>query len=397
MGHQGARVLVTGAEYTGGLAAVRALRADGFRPWAAVASPRADGRLSRALEGFVTVPEPGEDQVTWTQAIADTAERLGIAAVLPGTDRALLAVAEHARIFEPSVRLGVPEAEVVRRALDKDGVGRLARQVGLLVPETQIIRLDDALTPFPLTFPVMAKPVRSELTVGGTLRRFEVRRVNGPGELRSALEALPDRQALVQPCVEGPLFTVNGVAWKGEVRASVHKRATRTWPLGCGPVCRAVTVPVDRELDAGVRRLLRRIGWSGFFNVQTIESAGARYLIDFNPRLYHSLALAVAAGANLPAFYTSLLLGRSPSVDGYRSGVRFRSLDDVRATRGLVRSRSYDAAIEDLVPLGRTVCPVFSVRDRRPFLAACARELRGRAGRLSQSISKRRRRTRSAV
>ncbi len=388
------RVLVTGVEYTGGLAALRALRAGGFEPWAGVTRADSLGGRSRSAAGRVALPDPAQLPADWVAAVARAAEQLNLDVVLAGTDVELQTLSDNAGAFTTGVRIGAPPPAIVSLGLDKERVTALAVEAGISVPETMPVsaaRLEEK--PHGIRFPAVVKPLKSQLELAGEVRRFEVQRVGDLSELRAAVSALPGAEALVQPYIEGPLATVNGVAWEGALVASVHKRATRTWPPDCGPVCRAVTVPADAPLDAAMGELVGRIGWSGLFNAQFIEAHGRKYLIDFNPRPYHSLALAVASGANLPGIYTALLLGHPVGSSGYRRGIYFRSLDDVRATRSLIRSGEYGLAAREIVPAGRVVCPVFSLADPKPFLAAARRGAKGRA---AQWVSNRRRRTRSA-
>jgi hypothetical protein len=113
------------------------------------------------------------------------------------------------------------------------------------------------------------------------------------------------------------------------------------------------------------------MNWSGIFQAQFIHSASKQYLIDFNPRIYGSLALAVAAGMNLPAIWVELLLGRSPVVPGYQVDVGYRSEErDIRAMlTALARGRPA-AALKVLIPRPGTVHAVFSLRDPLPVLTS---------------------------
>ena len=44
------------------------------------------------------------------------------------------------------------------------------------------------------------------------------------------------------------------------------------------------------------------------------SAIASAYVIDVNPRIYGAIGLAIAAGQNLPAIWTDLLLGRTPLV-----------------------------------------------------------------------------------
>jgi predicted ATP-grasp superfamily ATP-dependent carboligase len=108
---------------------------------------------------------------------------------------------------------------------------------------------------------------------------------------------------------------------------------------------RARTVDIDDGLVEQVRQMLASLGWFGLANVQLLQPAGDRpQVIDLNGRFYGSLALAVRAGANLPAIWVDDALRRPATpVCRARAGVRFHAFEeDLRRARaerrgGIVR------------------------------------------------------------
>src|SRR5688572_12801703 len=100
------RVLVTGSEHVAGLAALRALDRAGFEVWAAVQSRSSLGARSRAAAGLVDVPNPRTAPDAFVGALAKAAKRLRVAAVLPGTEAALLAMAGRGSAFPASAAIG---------------------------------------------------------------------------------------------------------------------------------------------------------------------------------------------------------------------------------------------------------------------------------------------------
>jgi predicted ATP-grasp superfamily ATP-dependent carboligase len=172
---------------------------------------------------------------------------------------------------------------------------------------------------------------------------------------------------------------VAGVAWRGELVCAVHQRSLRIYPPEAGISAFAETVPRDAELERGVGALLSQLRWSGLFQAQFLHRAdGGAYLIDLNPRAYGSLALAIAAGANLPAIWAQLLLGGQPSTPDYRPGVGFRSEErDAGALAAAIGRRDW-AAVRDTFALRRgTAHAVFSLRDPLPFLLSIRRLAKG--------------------
>jgi predicted ATP-grasp superfamily ATP-dependent carboligase len=134
-------------------------------------------------------------------------------------------------------------------------------------------------------------------------------------------------------------------------------------------VCYARTVEPDPAIAEAIATLIQRLDWSGIFNIQLIDAPDGPQLIDVNPRLYHSLALAVVAGANLPAVWAALMVGSGPPETEYRRGLPFRSEEDLRAVLRLAREGRIGAAMRGFVPRRRTVHAVLNRRDPGPMVA----------------------------
>lgn len=372
------RVIATGGEWPAGLALLRGVRAAGYDAIAALTQPDALAAHSRAPIAKVLVSDPADPE-RHAHAVARAADAWGAEAVLPGTGASLLALAQHRHAFDEAAVVAVPPLEVVRRAMDKVGLAALASRAGLRTPPSHVVSRADA---YDDRFPVIVKPCSSVATDEfGRQQHVGVVRARDRDELAEALRGMRGHQALVQPFIRARLRTVNGVAWAGRVVCCVHKRSDRTWPAEAGIFAYGRTVAVDAALEAGSARLLNELGWSGLFNLQFLETeTGEHLLIDLNPRAYHSLALAIGAGANLPGVWCDLLLGHPPRRAQSRTGVRFRSEgDDLQALRAAARARSMGGALPLLLPRRRTVHAIFERRDPGPFVRLVGRALVTRA------------------
>ena len=352
------------------LAGVRALRAAGYEPWVAVTGRDAYSLRSRARAGVVEVPDPALDRDGYVAALGRVAQRLEVAAVLPGTEVALVALSAARESFAPGIALGTADPEMVRRATDKLELEPLAAAAGLATPHTMLTTRAELESDGPVALPAVVKAQRTRTpTEEGGFAGSPVRRVTTPAELRQAVAAVPGDVAVVQPALDGQLTAVCGVAWRGEVIAASHQVARRIFPPGAGISAFAETVPADPTLEAGVVRLIAELRWSGIFQAQFVRSSGTSYLIDLNPRMYGSLALAVAAGLNLPAIWADLLLERSPRVEPYRVGQRFRSEErDLAALASATLAGDWRTVLAVLRPRPRTTHAVGSLRDPLPLL-----------------------------
>jgi predicted ATP-grasp superfamily ATP-dependent carboligase len=322
------------------------------------------------------VPDAASDPEGFVREFAAAAMQLSAAAALPGEDTHILALAGRDDDF-PGIALGVPSRGSVEQALSKDLLPELTAAANLRTPPTKRVVHGDSEALNRFEFPAVVKPLRSWIRhPDGTMSAHRARYVSDEQAAEEAIEAFPAREGLVQPYISGPNVSVSGVSWEGEIRCAVHHVSERIWPVSSGVTAYAKTIPPNRELEEGVGRLLQAVGWSGLFEAEFKRSLhGEHYLIDFNPRIYGSLALAVAAGLNLPAIWVDLLLGQRASVDsGYRVGTRFRQEEkDARALAWMLLHGELRCTLQGLVPRRDTTHAVFSLRDPAPLLTSVSK------------------------
>ena len=368
-------VLFVGDALYGAIAAVRALSVAGYVPYLAVDTPGGYASRSRAVAGTVQVPDPASNSEGFVRELATVAARLSVSAVLPGGELYLLALADREADFE-GIALGTPPRASIEWATDKVLLAEFAATAGLQTPPTAKIVQGDSAAASTFGFPVVVKPRQSWIqNPNGTLSRYSAYDAYDAAQVAALLEALPGKEGLVQPNIPGQLCAVAGVSWKGDLVCALHQASIRIWPLRAGVSSYAETIPPNAELEEAVGRLLQAIGWSGLFQAQFIRNpSGEYYLIDLNPRVYGSLALAGAAGLNLPGIWADLLLGRQPAVGSYRVGVRYRHEEyDARVLVQMMREGDGWRALRGLVPRRNTTHAIFSLHDPMPSLVSLTR------------------------
>jgi predicted ATP-grasp superfamily ATP-dependent carboligase len=333
----------------------------------------------------LVVPDPAEDRDGYLAALARAADRLEIAAVLPGTESGLLALSGATDAFPPRVTLGTADANTVRRATDKLELERLAADAGLDTPPSRHTTRAEVESGLAVALPVIVKARHTcTPTEGGGSATYFARRATTRNELLDAVRTVPGEAVLVQSALQGELTAISGVAWRGEVVAVAHQVSRRIFPSGCGITAFAETVPRDPALEEGVRRLMSALRWSGIFQTQFISSGGVSYLIDLNPRMYGSLALTVAAGLNLPAIWADLLLGRPPRAGTYRIGVGFRSEErELAGLAAAAMAADWRTVLDVLRPRRGTTHALGSLRDPMPLLMS------GRLARIGRAWARR--------
>ena len=338
-----ARVLVTEGplgQAKSALAAVRALAAAGYRPVVTVSRRHSLAAASRYCTSVVRVP-PIESP-NYRVAIEAELAKADYLTVLPTSDAALLA-------------LDWP----VRHLVDKVELVDTARRVGLDSPPIEVFAsrrslLDAASS---LEYPVVAKAVISRPPAIAAWSPLDLQRL--PQDVGSLV---------VQPYLGQGLRSLAGVIFNGRLLAAVHQRYVRLWPSDCGGACAAETTAPDLDLEHKVIALLE--GYEGIFHVQLVGDT----LIDANARVYGSLPLAVAAGANLAAIYCDLLATDAEPAEVIRArpGIFYRWLEgDLRHVVQKVRTREIRlrSALGALRPRSDTAHGPESFIDPMPMLA----------------------------
>jgi predicted ATP-grasp superfamily ATP-dependent carboligase len=366
-----AQILLCGDNFHATLAGIRGLRAGGHVPYLAECCPRTYASSSRWTEATLKVPDPDFDPVGYATAVGEAGARIGVDAILPGSESSLVVLSRYSTAIPESIATGAPSESKVMTAVDKMSVVELAERTGFHTPPTLTATADE-LSPKArrLEYPLIIKPPRSKLPLDNEERMRHVRaeRIETSDQLQRFLARVPQGPWVVQPYFDANLSAVGGVAWEGSLVCAVHQVARRIWPPDAGFSSYAETVPADNSVEETVERLLTQLGWSGIFQIQFIQTRDAKYFIDFNPRLYGSIALAIAAGQNLPAIWADLVLGRKPKLSSYRPGVRYRlENNDARAIRRLLATGAVSAAVRAVLPRRNTVHAIFSLRDPRPF------------------------------
>jgi predicted ATP-grasp superfamily ATP-dependent carboligase len=320
----------------------------------------------------LVVPDPLENAAAFVAAIGRALETTGCAVLIPGSDASLLALSAARDALPPSAAHGLPRHEVVERCLDKLSLASAASRHGLGSPQTAVCdSADEAATAArEIGLPVLVKPTCSVVERAGDRQRFASVRADDALSVTAAAGLLGPR-VLIQRVEPGPVLSFAGVLAGGRLLAEALSRYDRTWCPEAGNVSFSHTIAVPGDLRALVIGLLDELGWEGLFELELIErKQGVWAAIDLNPRPYGSLALAIGAGANLPAVWCAHLLGRDPEPTTAMLGVRYRWEDaDLRHALWHARRRNARAAAAVLRLHRGVVHAYFAPDDPGPILA----------------------------
>lgn len=297
-------LLVENGESRIALSTARALHSAGWRVGVGAPVPGPAAR-SRSVWRRHVIPLPSDGVDAFLDAVGEAARQAGYDLVLGVGDAELFALS----VGRDRLAALVPYAphEAVLATLDKVTMESAACSSGLAVPR----RLDPAaLGSSP--GPFVVKPSAHGAVGHRGVSKIEACRVPDAEQARlqvARIEAL-GAVAVVQEAVEGSLGALSLVLDRqGGLVAATQQRAERTHPPGVGVSARASTVPVDTQLLERCLTFLRSTGWWGLVELQFLGLGPDAVLIDVNGRVYGSVALAVAAGANLPDLWARTALG----------------------------------------------------------------------------------------
>jgi predicted ATP-grasp superfamily ATP-dependent carboligase len=324
------RVLVTDSGYrSGALSAARSLHSYGWK--VGLGTPRVESHAarSRSVAAVHEIPSPEIDLSGFVRGVNAAIAGAGYEVVLPTSDLEMLALSEQRDGIDAVVPYGPPAG--VRRALDKLDSTEAAVAAGLHVPWTRLAD-EETVRAVPEGRAVVVKARNHTFLDRGAGTSFKVATIcRGPRAVAERVALIEDEggQAVVQEVVDGPLAALAVVADDSSTPvASVYQRAERNWPEPVGGTARGVTAAIDPGLAERAAALLKELEWSGLAQLQfVLDDDGRHRFIDFNGRIYGSIALAAAAGVHLPVVWAALATGRKPIVAQARAGVRFQWLE----------------------------------------------------------------------
>ena len=381
----GTGVLLTHGRNRIAYGVLRSLRARGIPVHVGDSRPGTMCARSRLAAGTFVYPSPFADETAFVDRIVAEAHRRGCGVVMPVLEEGF-ALARQAHRLPPTLRLAAPAYAHILLAHDKWRWAEQASSLGIATPIA--IRADALISEPPLIetlrFPVLLKPRQG----GGA---WAIEHLESPDALRARLCAPATSQApwerfFVQERITGRVHCVAVVAAHGAVRAAVGYRQVRELPITGGQATARISEDIPAARDA-LQRFVAATGWHGVCQADFLveQDTGIPYLIDLNPRLWGSVAQAVAAGIDVPWLLYRLAIdgdlepqaARSPATRtrwlGGELGVLLEALQATPRRWDLVRAVSLPGtraqAWDDLV-----------LSDPLPFLTWLFEKASGRGG-----------------
>lgn len=248
--------------------------------------------------------------VNWLQSLD---AKHGYELIVPCTEASLLGLRNVPAGDRLRTKAVLPSDEALDIALDKQRTHQLAARLGLSVPESVLIESAENI-PAVNQYPVVLKPVRSKLNVGGELVTLAPIIASNEAQRSSWLNRwLPLTAVIQQEYLVGRGLGVELLFERGqEVWHFAHQRIHELPLTGGASTYRRSLLPPAQAL-ADSRKLLRALEWHGVAMVEfKVDARGVAWLMEINPRFWGSLALSIDAGVNFPAGLLRMARGEAP-------------------------------------------------------------------------------------
>jgi carbamoyl-phosphate synthase large subunit len=257
---------------------------------------------------------PRADEPGYLAALTDAVRDCGAQALIPTTDTDLQVVSENRASFAAAGCTAlIADPQVIRTCRNKLLTYNFLRQHGIDTPKTFTPEQIRAAAE-PPNFPLFCKPLR-----GSASQRVNI--------IRDALDLeyflRRDDDLIIQEYVAGREYTLDVYVGLAGVPRCVVPRAR--WQVRTGEVSKGVVVKDLEIMNAG-KRVVEALGRSprGLLNLQCIVTPERRIrFIEINPRFGGGAPMAIASGADYPAWLIQELCGEKPQIefDGFRHGV----------------------------------------------------------------------------
>ncbi len=330
-------VLVLDADMTPSLAVARSLHRHGVKVTLACAdnvSERPVAAWSRACGRLLQHPDPLREPDAFVDWVASGLQKEGFGLAIPVTERCLIPLSRRRETIENADRLALPPTEALEQVIDKDRTLALAERLGVPFPARHRITNTDELAALAdnISYPTVLKPessIAGNATLG--LRQLSVDYAFDADELRrKGADLLARTPFLLQEYVRGTGVGIELIAEQGEIRLAFQHRRLHELPLSGGGSSYRESVPVDPTLLDAASRLIEALNWHGVAMVEFKQdpATGRFWLMEINGRLWGSLPLSVAAGADFPwLLYRLHTEGTLPrDLPPARTGIRCRKL-----------------------------------------------------------------------
>lgn len=299
-----------------------------------------------SLSAVVPDVEQGAD--TFASALLSLLEEYPARMVVPSYDGSIAAIRTRRTEFERRTALPLASEAALDIAVSKVRTLALAEDLGIAIPRS--ITVSDLADVPPalhdIGCPVVIKPVQSWVECDGIGIRLFSSIALTEDEAKRALDDLfaAGSQAVIQQWLPGKREAVSLFFARDRFWGRFAQVSYREWPPLGGGAALCEGIPLLPDITEASERLVRAMDLEGCSMVEfRRDREGRPVLMEVNPRMGGSVALAVSSGVNFPQMLRAWALGEPlQEATGYRIGRRLRWFEgDVRNLKSTFHSQGH--------------------------------------------------------
>lgn|GEM_PF-3459808 len=226
--------------------------------------------------------------------------------IIPTNDVFSLIISKHKSLFQNKAI--VMDYDKLLKFMDKSYISKFFKKHPQFYNENNV------------KFPAVVKSKSSYFLEDNKIVKGKLLIVNNDDELKNALKEVP--YPIIQEKVEGKGWGIEFLFNKEIILAFSHVRIREADPKGSYSSC-AMSIPLNFEILKEIENILKSLD---YFGVGMVEMKGD-YFIEFNPRFWGSLSLAIECGLNFPLYLIKAHIGEKIEKNyNYKIGVISRWL-----------------------------------------------------------------------
>ncbi|PVV22228.1 MAG: hypothetical protein B6D78_05815 [gamma proteobacterium symbiont of Ctena orbiculata] len=326
-------ILVTDGNSRAALAVTRSLGSKGYKVFVADSAETSLASNSKYCSQAVVYPDPVNNLNEFCSSIKKIVNEFNIDLIIPVTDVCVFPISKLFKDNEINCITPIASDETVSLAANKSKLIKVAEELGINVPNSQIIesKNDISIDYADITYPIVIKPSRSRVMIDGKWHFTSVTYAKTEEELATILN---NTHQEIYPIILQERVLGNGVGafycYKhGKCIAKfAHKRIREKPPSGGVSVLRE-SVEIDPLIDKHSQLLLSHLNWHGVAMVEYKKDVnrGIPYFMEINGRFWGSLQLAIDAGVDFPDHLVSISKNIEISdAQTYKVGIKTRWL-----------------------------------------------------------------------
>jgi predicted ATP-grasp superfamily ATP-dependent carboligase len=368
----GLDVLILDAQYRQALTCMRVFSRAGLRVGTVACQSDAEGApafRSRWCRLRAVVPDVADDADAYVDTLLKVLETCPAQMVLPCHDGSIEAIRARRADLERHTAIPLGSEAALDIAVSKVRTLAVAQELGIAVPRSVLVTdtADVAAAIREVGCPAVVKPVQSWVERDGVGTRVTSEAVLTADEARASLNYMLSvgAHAVIQQWLPGRREAVSVMYARGTMWARFAQASHREFPALGGVSVLCESIPLLPDITDAAERLIRAIDLEGCSMVEFRRDAEGRpVLMEINPRIGGSVALAVSSGVNFPLLLRDWALGNPlVEVPAYQVGRRLRWLGgDIWNLKCAFDSQGRP----DIPPRGRAVATFLSDFILRP-------------------------------